>query len=325
MKVRNLDLTRNPINEEHRKLGLPPVEEAVVHPDPHPVLHGAMWLAGLTMLGLTFYLFGRLFFPNNWAGGFQIIVDTLAGNTFWIAVGVGFLAQVIDGALGMAYGITATTFLLGTGASPAMASASVHIAEIFTTGFSGLAHAKFGNVNKQLFVRLLAPGILGAVVGAIVVTQVDGRALKPYMAAYLLIMGIYVLSKAIRHLQQHRRKPRHVAKLALFGGFVDAVGGGGWGPVVTTTLLSSGNDPRTTIGSVNFAEFFLTVASAATFTLLVGTGPWPIVAGLVFGGLFAAPFAALLCKKLRARALLVVVGILISSLSLYNLYQALIA
>ena len=236
------------------------------------------------------------------------------------AVAVGFFAQVIDGALGMAYGITATTFLLSAGATPAAASASVHIAEVFTTGFSGISHVKLGNVNKSLFLRLLLPGMIGAVLGAVLITRFDGHQLKPFISAYLLLMGLYILSKAYRHVIK-RRAPRHVAKLALFGGFVDAAGGGGWGPVVTSSLIGSGSDPRTTIGSVNFAEFFLTIASATSFILLAGQpDTWKMVAGLVFGGLFAAPFAALLCKKLSPRTLLVIVGTLITLISAYNIY-----
>jgi uncharacterized membrane protein YfcA len=207
---------------------------------------------------------------------------------------VGFLAQVIDVALGMAYGVTATSFLLATGATPGAASASVHIAEIFTTGVSGISHVKFGNVNKDLFMRLLVPGILGGIIGAILVTQIDGAAFKPWISAYLLLLGIYILSKAFRPLRLHHKTPEHVGKLALFGGFVDAAGGGGWGPVVTSTLVGSGNDPRTTIGSVNFAEFFLTLTGAAV-----------------------------LCKTLHARTLLILVGILIVITSLYNLYRGL--
>jgi uncharacterized membrane protein YfcA len=222
----------------------------------------------------------------------------------------------------MAYGVTATTFLLSCGASPAAASASVHIAEIFTTGFSGVSHLKFGNVNRRLFLRLLVPGMLGAVLGAIVVTQIDGKILRPYVTAYLLLMGLYILSKAFRRWRAPGGEPRHVGKLAAFGGFVDAAGGGGWGPVVTSTLVGSGRDPRTTIGSVNFAEFFITVATAASFSLLVGPSTWVLVAGLVIGGLCAAPFAALLCRRLRARTLLVLVGMLITALSAYNLYRA---
>jgi uncharacterized protein len=325
MKLRNPDLTGNPVNEEHQQLGLPPIEEAVSHPGIHPFLRAAVWCTSLVLIALVVYLLGRLFLPNNWVGGLETIRETLSGGVFWSAVGVGLFAQVVDGALGMAYGVTASTFLLATGASPAAASASVHIAEIFTTGVSGVAHTRFGNVDKRLFVRLLVPGIIGAVLGAVLVTYVDGRAFKPIMSAYLLVLGLYILSKAFRHLSLRDRnhEPRHVGKLALFGGFVDAAGGGGWGPVVTTTLVGSGNDPRTTIGSVNFAEFFLTLTSAATFALLMETSNWPIITGLVLGGLFAAPFAALLCSWLPARTLLLMVGILISALSAYNVYQAL--
>jgi uncharacterized membrane protein YfcA len=323
MKIRNLDLTRNPINVEHQQLGLPPVEEPVSHPGTHPLLRAAMWFIVLVLIALILFLTGRFFLSNNWLGGWQIIGDTLNSRIFWSAVVVGFFAQVVDGALGMAYGVTATTFLLATGASPGAASASVHIAEIFTTGVSGISHAKFGNVNKQLFVRLLVPGILGGVLGAILVTQIDGAIFKPYISTYLLLLGIYILSKAFRPLRLRTQAPRHVGKLALFGGFVDAAGGGGWGPVVTSTLVSSGNDPRTTIGSVNFAEFFLTLTSAAVFSLLMETNTWPIIVGLVFGGLFAAPFAAVLCKKLHARTLLILVGTLIIIISLYNIYKAL--
>jgi uncharacterized membrane protein YfcA len=323
MKFRNLD--PDPMKKEHRQLGLPQVEEATSPPTTPTGLNAAVWFISLVLIGLTLFLFGRLFLANHWLGGLHAISQTLSGNIFWIAVGVGFLAQAVDGALGMAYGVTATTFLLSTGASPAVASASVHIAEIFTTGFSGISHVKLGNVNKQLVLRLLVPGIIGGIVGAIVVTQIDGAVFKPFVSAYLLLMGIYILGKAWRYLHpRNTTTPRHVGKLALFGGFIDSAGGGGWGPVVTTSLLGTGNDPRTTIGSVNFAEFFLTLMSGATFALLVGTNTWPIVAGLVLGGLFAAPFAALLTKKFHARLLLVIVGTLISALSFYNLYKAII-
>jgi len=305
-----------------RKPGIAPTEQAAGAAAAHPVLRTATWFTAIALSAITLYLMARLFLPNNGYTGLQAITSTLESGTFWSAVLVGLAAQAVDGALGMAYGVTASTFLLGMGASPAVASASVHIAEIFTTGVSGIAHVKYGNVDRKLFVRLLVPGILGAVLGVWVVTQIDGKVLKPYVAAYLLIVGIYILSKAFRHLRQRSREPRHVAKLALFGGFVDSVGGGGWGPVVTSTLVGSGNDPRTTIGSVNFAEFFLTLATAASFTLLAVEGTWPVVAGLVVGGLFAAPFAALLCKTLSPRTLLITVGVLITALSAWNLYRS---
>ncbi|BAN50982.1 sulfite exporter TauE/SafE family protein [Metapseudomonas resinovorans] len=324
MKIRDLDLSQSPLNSEHQALGIPPVEDFVTHPDDHPVLRAAMWAAVLILVSLLGFLAWRLFFGDHGGeSGLDIIESALSSPTFWSAVAVGFLAQVVDGALGMAYGITATSFLLTAGASPAAASASVHIAEVFTTGLSGISHVKLGNVNKSLFLRLLLPGIIGAVLGAVLITTFDGAVLKPFISAYLLLMGLYILSKAYRHVAQ-RRAPKHVAKLALFGGFVDAAGGGGWGPVVTSSLLGSGSDPRTTIGSVNFAEFFLTISSAASFILLAGElNTWLMVAGLVFGGLFAAPFAALLCKKLPARVLLTIVGCLITCISAFNIYMAL--
>jgi uncharacterized protein len=322
MKIRKPDLGASALNEEHESHGLPPVEEIGVTAAAHPVLRTATWFTVITLSAITLYLAARLFLPNNWNAGLQTIGETLQGGAFWSAVLVGLLAQAVDGALGMAYGVTASTFLLGMGASPAVASASVHIAEIFTTGVSGMAHVKFGNVDRRLFLRLLVPGTLGAVMGVLVVTQIDGKLLRPYVAAYLLIIGLYILSKAFHRLRARQREPRHVAKLGLFGGFVDAMGGGGWGPVVTSTLVGSGNDPRTTIGSVNFAEFFLTLATAASFTLLAVDGTWPVVAGLVVGGLFAAPFAALMVKTLSTRTLLVSVGVLITLLSGWNLYKS---
>jgi uncharacterized membrane protein YfcA len=324
MKIRDLDLSASAINLQHQAAGLPPVEDIVSHPDHHPVLRAAMWAAVAVLVSLAVVIVWRLFFGENGGhSGFELIGGALSSVSFWSAVAVGFLAQVVDGALGMAYGVTATTFLLTAGATPAAASASVHIAEVFTTGLSGISHVKLGNVNKSLFVRLLVPGILGAVLGAVVVTHFDGKVMKPFISAYLLLMGAYILRKAWRGKFQ-RQEPRHVGKLALVGGFVDAAGGGGWGPVVTSNLIGAGSDPRTTIGSVNFAEFFLTLSSATSFILLAGEPTtWAMVAGLVFGGMFAAPLAALLCKSLKPRTLMTVVGVLITLISAFNIYKAL--
>ncbi len=319
MKIRDLDLSDTAINKEHEAFGIPPVEQIPLH----PVIRTAVWFAALTLVGLVvlglIHLFG-----GSWQEGVDSIKITLNDSMFWNALLVGLLAQIIDGALGMAYGLTSTSFLLATGASPALATASVHMAEVFTTGVSGISHAKFGNVDKKLFLRLLIPGIIGGLLGALLVTQIDGKTLKPFITVYLLLMGVYVLSKAFRkHIATRKGEPKHVAKLALLGGFVDTSGGGGWGPVVTTTLVGTGHDPRTTIGSVNFAEFFLTLASAASLFILVDETIWHVVAGLIIGGLFAAPFAAYACKKFSTRTLLILVGLLISGISLFNLYKAL--
>jgi uncharacterized membrane protein YfcA len=323
MKVRDLDLSSNPINAEHEALGLPPIENTVTHPGNHPVLRFAMWSVVCLLMAVTIALASRLFNQPLGHSGFELIAQALSSREFWMAVAVGLLAQTVDGALGMAYGLTSTSFLLATGSSPAVASASVHIAEVFTTGVSGISHIKLGNVNKSLFLRLLVPGMVGAAAGAWVVSTVDGAAIKPFIAAYLLLMGLYVISKIFRKIKPRREEPKHVAKLGLFGGFVDAAGGGGWGPVVTTTLVGTGNDPRMTIGSVNLAEFFLTFISAGVFAMLVDENPWVTVAGLVVGGMFAAPFAAMLTKRLHTKALLALVGSVIVLISAFNIYKAL--
>jgi uncharacterized protein len=322
MKIRNLDLTDNAINAEHEALGLPPVEDDVSHPSDHPVLRIAVWAVVFMLIGVLGYLGARLFNGQHEVSGWMLIEQTLTSKAFWSAVAVGLLAQTVDGALGMAYGITSTTFLMASGASPAVASAAVHIAEVFTTGVSGISHVRLGNVNKNLFLRLLVPGMIGAIAGAVLVSQIDGKVIKPYVAAYLVIMGLYIVSKIFKTIKTRHGEPKHVAKLGLFGGFVDAVGGGGWGPVVTTTLVGTGQDPRTTIGSVNLAEFFLTFVSAMVFAVLVEESPWPTVAGLVVGGLFAAPFAATLTRRLNTKTLLALVGTVISLISAYNLYKA---
>lgn len=323
MKFRNLDLSDNAINAEHQALGLPPVEDDISHPSRHPALRIAVWAVSFLLIAVVAFLATQLFNGTHHASGWDLIVETVQGDAFWKAFAVGLLAQTVDGALGMAYGITSTSFLLATGSTPAVASASVHIAEVFTTGVSGIAHVKLGNVNRSLFLRLLIPGMLGASLGAWTVSSVDAALIKPFISAYLFLMGVYIITKIFRTIQVRKESPKHVAKLALVGGYADAVGGGGWGPVVTTTLVGTGQDPRTTIGSVNLAEFFLTFISASVFAVLIDETPWPTVAGLVVGGLFAAPFAAYLTKRLHTKTLLAIVGTVIALISLYNLYLAL--
>ncbi len=319
MNFREFNLTSDPVRIGQESFGVLPDRDS----SEHPVLKIGTWLAAFMFISAIGYLTVRLF---NFSGSFEstknLVFETLQSRIFWSAVAVGVLAQTIDGALGMAYGITSNTFLIASGISPAVATASVHIAEVFTTGISGISHVRLKNVNAKLFLRLLVPGLIGALAGAALVSSIDGKVLKPYISVYLFVMGLYLISKIFRKYKTVQHEPKHVAKLALFGGFVDSVGGGGWGPVVTTTLIGSGHDPRTTIGSVNFAEFFLAFGSAIAFSVLVDDGPWPIVAGLVLGGIFTAPLAALLTRKLQAKALLILVGVLISLVSAVNLYKA---
>jgi uncharacterized protein len=281
------------------------------------------FLAGIAALVVVAAGTLALLYQQNEAAraALQSIAGGFATQGFWSAAGVGLVAQVVDGALGMAYGVTSTAFLLSTGVPPAAASASVHLAEVFTTGFSGLSHWKLGNVNKSLFKRLLIPGIIGAVLGAYVITSFDGKVIKPWISGYLLLMGLYILTKAFRKLIVATEPPTYVAPLALTGGFVDAVGGGGWGPVVTTSLIGSGQEPRTTIGSVNAAEFFIALTGGVSLTVMGSLTVWTTIAGLIFGGLFAAPLAAVLTKHAPTKLLLVIVGLLISGISLWNLYK----
>jgi len=233
----------------------------------------------------------------------------------------GFIAQIIDGALGMGFGVSATTLLLSLGIAPAVASASVHTSEVVTTGLSGWAHWRAGNVVMSYARRLLVPGVLGAIIGAYILTRVPGDAMKPFTAAYLIVMGVVILAKAWKKIE-HRNAESHLMPLGLAGGFFDAIGGGGWGPIVVGTLLARGNPPRTTIGSVNFAEFFVTVATSATLLLTIGIATWRPIAGLAIGGAIAAPIAARLTGRIPARPLMIAVGLLVIALSIRTIVLA---
>jgi uncharacterized membrane protein YfcA len=237
---------------------------------------------------------------------------------------VGFVAQLIDGSLGMGYGVSCNTFLLALGIPPAIGSASVHASEVVTTGISGLAHFKLGNIRKDLFLRLLIPGAIGGGLGAYVLTRLDGSVIKPYIAVYLLIMGVIIIIKGLRKVQEEREVKRYIEPLALVGGLCDALGGGGWGPVVTTTLVASGNEPRQTIGSVNAAEFFVTVVESIVFIMTIGLTHWIIIVGLLIGGAIAAPLAAFATKRLPLRALLILVGVIIVVTSLRTILMAIL-
>ncbi|MGI6394876.1 MAG: sulfite exporter TauE/SafE family protein [bacterium] len=234
---------------------------------------------------------------------------------------IGFVAQMIDGTLGMAYGVSSNSFLLSAGLPPAAASATVHFAELFTTGASAFFHRKFGNIDFALFKRLVIPGIAGGAVGAYILTELPGDKIKPFIAGYLLIMGVVILFKAFKTIKEQKVE-KQIAPLGLIGGFFDAIGGGGWGPIVTSTLVAKGNNPRMTVGSVNCAEFFVTVAQSAVFIFTIGISHRNAVLGLIAGGVIAAPIAALVCKKIPAKKLMILVGILIISLSLRTIVNS---
>lgn len=235
-------------------------------------------------------------------------------------VAAGFAAQLIDGTLGMAYGVSASTLLLSMGIPPPVTSATVHAAECFTTGASAVSHHAFGNVDPQLFRRLVGPGIAGAVLGATVLSSLPAERLTRYVAVYLLAMGIVIIVKSSREFPP-RAVTSHVAPLGFAGALLDAMGGGGWGPIVASTLIARGNHVRRTVGTVNAAEFFVTLAASAAFIVTLGLSHWPIIAGLALGGLIAAPIGAWLCTRVPVRPLMGIVGVLVILLSLRTLLR----
>jgi uncharacterized protein len=234
----------------------------------------------------------------------------------------GFIAQMIDGTLSMGYGVSATTLLLSLGVPPAAASASVHTAEVVATGFSAYNHWRVGNVIRTFVNKLMIPGVIGAIAGAYILTHVPGDVIKPFMAAYLLVMGVVILVKAFR-ARIERESHAHIVPLGLAGGFLDSIGGGGWGPIVAGTLIARGNAPRTTIGSVAFAEFFVTFASSATLLLTIGVSNWMPIAGLAIGSVIASPLAARMTGRIPPKPLMIAVGVLVILLSLRTIALAL--
>jgi uncharacterized membrane protein YfcA len=251
-------------------------------------------------------------------------IGTFVASDFALYLLVGLAAQLVDGALGMAYGVTSTSFLLSLGVTPAVSSASVHVAEMFTTGASAISHFRFKNINKKLFKSLLIPGVLGAVTGAYLLSDIiDGAAIKPYIAFYMLILGVIIIRKAIQK-NLVKNKTKRIGILAATGGFMDSVGGGGWGPIVTSTLLGQGRDPRYTIGSVNAAEFVISFASGITFLIFNGINSWQVVLGLIIGAVIAAPFGALLVGKIKRKPLMLMVGVLVIGLSLRTIILSII-
>lgn len=248
--------------------------------------------------------------------------------TFGLFLLVGFFAQLVDGAVGMAYGVISSSVLLAFGVPPAQVSATIHAAECFTTGASGTSHLLHKNVDWRLLLRLAPAGIVGGVIGAYLLTGFEPTFIKAFVVAYLGILGLFLLYRAIRGPREEPPHLKHVIPLGVAGGFLDASGGGGWGPIVTTTLLGRGHAPRYAIGSVNTAEFFVTVAISATFIWTLTTGRMVIeggiahglaaLSGLVIGGLVAAPLAGYVTKIAPARLLLGAAAVLVISLSIWQ-------
>jgi uncharacterized membrane protein YfcA len=237
---------------------------------------------------------------------------------------IGFAAQLVDGALGMAFGVICNTLLVAVmGVPPATASAHIHVVEVFTTAVSGISHLFHRNIEWGLFFRLLIPGLIGGVSGAYLLTSIDGAIVKPIVLAYLVAVGVWLLIRGLLYPPKIR-KPTVIAPLGLVGGFLDAAGGGGWGPVVTSNLLVQGAEPRKVIGTVNSVEFFLTLAVSATFIWHLGLDDVAgATLGLLIGGVCAAPIGAFMAKRIAPKLMLVLVGIVLTATSCFGLYRAL--
>ena len=252
---------------------------------------------------------------NGFVSGFN--------QEFLVFFFIGVFAQLVDGTLGMGYGATSTSFLLAYGVPPVISSTGVHVAEMFTTGASAISHHRFGNINKKLVKHLLIPGVLGSITGAYLLSDViNGDVIKPFIAVYMIVLAIIIIRKALKK-SIIKKKTKKLGILATFGGFMDAVGGGGWGPIVTSTLLGRGRNPRYTIGSVNAAEFAVSFASGITFMLFGGIHGWQVIIGLIIGGVIAAPLGAYLVNKIKRKPMMIAVGILIIVLSLKTLSKLL--
>ncbi|CAN5895814.1 hypothetical protein BH11BAC7_BH11BAC7_09300 [soil metagenome] len=283
------------------------------------ILYGLSVIA-LLITGHFIFLYLPFETIGSWASSTFSTIDS--SILLWILAG--FIAQLIDGSMGMAYGVTTTTFLLSFGIPPAVASASMHASEIVTTGTSSLIYLRYRNINVKLFRSMLIPGAIGAIVGACTISL-----LKPYMgyvrpvvSVYTLILGILIIRKALGVLRSKRKKIKRVGVLALAGGFLDSVGGGGWGPIVTSSLVAGGRDLRYSIGSAHAAKFFVAVISTITFFFMIGIGHWIIILGLILGGLIAAPLSIWLSTRISVRNGLILVGLVIIITSLKSLIGA---
>ena len=250
-------------------------------------------------------------------------MDFFSDPAFTYSVLLGFVAQSIGSCLGMAYSVTCSSVLLAMGIPPAMASATVHSSEVVNRLLSGLSHFRYGNVDVAIFKRLALYGSLGAFIGAFVVVYLPVTIMRPIIASMLLIMGIRILLTGLGKPEIRKRETR-LAPLGFIGGLVDVIGGGGWGPVVTSTLVLRGNQTHMVVGSINLAKFFVAVVESVTLILLLKVPQWNIIAGLIVGGALAAPLAAWSCRKVPPRALTVLVGILVCALSIRTLVKALI-
>jgi len=243
---------------------------------------------------------------------------------FYYFLGAGFVFAMIDGAIGMSYGVTSTTFSLAMGIPPASASMSVHLSEILSNGIAGWMHYRMGNINWKLFKLLLIPGIIGAVTGAYLLSSLEHYSMysKPFVSLYTLILGVVILLKAINLRKNNKERPKKIKQISFLGfggGFMDAVGGGGWGSIVLSALIAGGRHARFSLGTVKLSRFFIALMSSLTFITMINGKHWEAVAGLVFGSALASPIAAKISNKISTKAIMVSVAVIIMLMSLRSI------
>jgi siroheme synthase-like protein len=246
---------------------------------------------------------------------------------FYYFLGAGFVFALIDGAIGMSYGVTSTTFSLSMGIPPASASMGVHLSEIMSNGIAGWMHYRMGNINWKMFKLLLIPGIIGAVAGAYILSSLEhySQYTKPFVSLYTFILGIVIFSKALKTGKKRTSaKIKRIPLLGLGGGFIDAVGGGGWGSIVLSTLIAGGRHPRFSLGTVKLSRFFIALMSSLTFITMLSGAHWEAVSGLVIGSALASPIAAKISNKISAKAIMMSVAVIVILISLRSIINFLI-
>jgi siroheme synthase-like protein len=316
--LENLNQFRNTIKGDFQEkvkrmneITRPLVESEVVRTERKWKKIATYFLAAFAFMLIGHFIFSYIPFKQIGTDAW-IWLNTLDRSLIWVVL-AGFLAQMVDGALGMGYGVTSTSVMLSTGLSPAAISASIHTSEVFSSAVSGYSHYRFGNVNKKLFKALVIPGVIGAAVGAmflVLIGEEYGKWLRPAIAVYTLFLGIKFILNAFRELKP-QKKFKHYRVLAAFGGFFDSFGGGGWGPIVTSTLINNGRSHKYVVGSVSLTEFFITLASAFTFFTMIGVTHWQMIVALMMGSFVAAPFAAKLAGRLPRKTAYLLLGILV--------------
>lgn len=244
---------------------------------------------------------------------------------YWMML-VGILAEIVAGSMGMGYGVICTTTLLFLGIPPHAVSASIHSAESFTTAAGSISHIRLKNVSKNLVKKLAVPAVFGAILGAVSLTYLGeyySKITKTIISFYTLYLGIQILSNAFKNKQDKKLKRKtNLTRLGLAGGFIDSFAGGGWGPLVTGTLIKNSFTPRFAVGSSTVAKFILTLTAAITFIFTLGIQHWNIILGLLIGGIFTAPFSAMLTAKLPVKSMFIVIGLLVIIMSSITIYKS---